>query len=270
MINPLRATREWRRLRDFIRMIARSQSCQADRIELCFPPDSWYAGNADEMLQITEGIAGRLERELELSFPGRVYCYVTDSETAEAIQGAMGCAYRTMVVIGVPPRHLSTYAGVAAHELSHLLSRRLREYPLPFLSEGFACYGAWRIEEQKRPMGMPLHYHLVWLLSVGVRPTLEELWHRQDYTPELYDLAWSFAAFAADQFGCEHYYSFYRARIRDLRERAEATLGIALARLEKDWIAHARSRVPVEPSQIRRMRRYDGFMCSRAAWLGRQ
>ena len=44
-----------------------------------------------------------------------------------------------------------------------------------------ACYAAEVIDADTRPFGLRLQYHLVWMLSVGLRPTLHELWARRDY-----------------------------------------------------------------------------------------
>jgi hypothetical protein len=248
-------------------MIARSSSSRAGSIELHVPAGSWYEQNAGEMLRVADAVAERLEQEFGLSLP-RTDCYVVNAEAAEAIQGVPAAAYRRMTIIGFPERHLSEFAGVVAHELAHVLAGCLGPYAPMFKGEGFACYAAWRIEAQRMPCGLPLHYHLVWMQSVGLKPSPEELWHRRDYTPELYDLAWSFAAFVAERFGKERYLGFYRSGRACMRDRVDDTLGVSLAALQKEWYAHALSRVDVSPSQISRMRRYAGSVCSRAAWLG--
>jgi hypothetical protein len=247
-------------------MRTHSGSCQSGPIRLYYPRASWYEENAQEMLGILGEAGVRLEQALGLRLPPTA-CYVVEPETAMAIQGTTGAAYRRSVIVGFPERHLSELADVGAHELAHILSAGLGGYSPPFKGEGLACYAAGLIEAQIMPVGVPLHYHLVWLLSVGVKVSLDELWHRRDDTPELYDLAWSFAAFLAERFGRERYFAFYGRGGGNLSDRVEATLGMPLAQLEREWCDHARSRVHAAPSQIVRMRRYPGVVCSRAAWL---
>jgi hypothetical protein len=249
-------------------MIASSDCCRSETIELWYPKIAWYQENADAMLGILDETAVDLERKLGLALPRATRCFVVGPERAtDLLGGAMGIACEDLAFVAPPERHLSDLGRVAAHELAHVLAHGLGGHPPPFLAEGFACYGAWLIEADKMPMGIPLHYHLVWLLSVGVKPRLEELWRRKEYSPELYDLAWSFAVFVAKRFGRERYFDFYRSNAGSLRDRVEATLGISLARLESDWHEDARRRVRVEPSQISRLHREAGVLCSRAAWL---
>jgi hypothetical protein len=221
------------------------------------------------MLAILGETASRLEREFGVPMPPTA-CYTIDPETAIEIQGATGLAYRTMTIIGFPERHLSEFAGVAAHELTHLLAHRLGKYQAPFKGEGIACYGAWRVRAQERPCGLPVHHHLAWMLSVGIKPSLAEVWHRWDYTAEMYDLAWSFAAFLVHRFGKDRYLDFYRSDRMSFRDQVDETLGTTFASLEKEWYDHARSCVSVELLQSSRMRRHAGAICSRAAWLAKQ
>jgi hypothetical protein len=218
------------------------------------------------MLRILEKSAAKLESALGLELPP-TSCYVVEPETAEAVQGTIGAAYRTMIVVGVRPGRFSALASVGAHELAHILSRRVDEYELPFETEGFACWAAWLIGAARRPMGIPLHYHLGWLLSVGVRPRLEELWHRADRTPELYDLAWSFATWLAGRFGQERYLAFYGSERLCLHDRLMDTLGLTPGALEREWHDHARRALGPHPERVAQMRRWPGYVCSRAAWL---
>jgi hypothetical protein len=171
-----------------------------------------------------------------------------------------------MVVIGFPPHHIPAFALTAAHELAHVLAFRLGSYGPFFKGEGFACYAAWLIGADRMPCGLPLHFHPAWLLSVGVRPRLEELWQRRDSTPEMYDLAWSFAVFLAQRFGRERYFDFYRSEAERLPARVEATLGLPLPRLEKAWHDHAQGAVDLKARPIRALDRYVGHLCSQAAW----
>jgi hypothetical protein len=219
------------------------------------------------MLRIADDLAARLESEFGLTLPRRTRCYATRPQVVEAITGTAGAAYRRTVMVGFEERHLSTFAMTAAHELAHVLAGRLGPYPPPFKGEGFACYAAWRIGACKRPCGLPVHYHLAWLLGVGVKPSLEELWERADYTAEMYDLAWSLAAFLADRFDRERYFDFYRSGALTLPERVESALGMPVEKLERDWFEFGRSRVKVPTEKISRMRRYPGYLCGRAAWL---
>lgn len=146
-------------------------------------------------------------------------------------------------------------------------ARRVDEYELPFENEGFACWAAWLSGADRIPMGIPLQYHLGWLLSVGVKPRLADLWHRADYTPELYDLAWSFAAYFAGRFGQERYLAFYGSRRHCLHDRLMDTVGLTPDALERDWHDHARRVLGPHPERVARMRRWPGYVCSRAAWL---
>ena len=188
--------------------------------------------------------------------------------TMQVIHGwAAGVAHRDMIIVAVPERHLSDLAGVGAHELAHVLAYQLGRYEPPFKGEGFACYAAGLIGAQSMPMGLPVHFHPVWLQSVGVQVSLEALWRRADFSPELYDLAWSFAVFVAEHFGRERYFGFYRSREGGLPPRAEAALGVSARQLEQQWLAYARSCVSTEPARIARMHRYAGVVCGRAAWL---
>lgn len=55
----------------------------------------------------------------------------------------------------------------------------------------------------------------------------------------------------------------------DLLATFQRVLGSPLYNVEREWYEHARARVDVPPKQISRMHRYEGTLCSRAAWLGR-
>jgi hypothetical protein len=261
------AQRNWIRLRELARFAGQAEECRTERLRLGYPRDSWYAENAAAILRVADEAAARLERDFGRSLPASTTCYVTGEESAERIQGATGAAYPGLTIIGFPPRCLSVFGGTVAHELAHLLAWELGAYSPPFKGEGFACYAAERIGACRRPCGIPVHFHLAWLLSVGVRPTLEFLWTRRDYTPELYDLAWSFAAYVAKRFGQERYLAFYADRSPSLRERVGTTLDLSLPCLERDWHDHARARVPAALLHRSRLRRYPGVLCGRAAWL---
>jgi hypothetical protein len=268
MFDPLLVLRYWRRGIAAWSMIAHSDCCRSESIELWYPKIAWYQENAAAMLGIVDETAVDLERKLGLALPKATRCFVVEPERGtDLLGGAMGIACADLAFVAPPERHLSDLGRVAAHELAHVLAHGLGDHQPPFLAEGFACYAAWLIEADRMPMGMPLHYHLVWLLSVGVKPRLEELWGRKDYSPELYDLAWSLAVFVANRFGRDRYFDFYRTNAESPRDRVEATLGVSLARLEKDWYEDARRRVRVEPSQISQLHREAGVLCSRAAWL---
>ena len=266
----LAALDAWRRIWKLTRTVAAWRSCGTEAVQLYYSPEPWYVENAAVMLRIADDTARRLTRELGLTFPRRPLCGVTTPAAAEAIQNSLGAAYETCTLIGVPERQLSTFAATAAHELAHLLSRSLRPYPCSFMAEGFACFAAARIGVERRPCGLPLHYHLVWMLGVGIRLSLAELWERADYTCELYDLAWSFATFVEGSFGRERYFALYRSEAPNVEEQVAAALGTTARRLEREWFEHARSEVTVPAREISRMRRYAGSVCSRAAWLSAQ
>jgi hypothetical protein len=244
-----------------------TDAIETERIRLCYPPGSWYAENARELLQLVDEVAVQLEERLRLRLPRPTPCYVVAPDVMEALlDGMRGVAFDRSVVLGVPPRHQSEVAGVAAHELAHVLSHALGGYRPRFKGEGFACWAAWRIRADRWPMGLPLNYYLKWRLAVGIRTSLAELWERTDVSPELYDLGWSFAAFLVKRFGQECYFDFYCAQTASLEERIEATLDVSMARLERAWHEHADG-VPLAGSQISRLHRYAGVLCGRAEWL---
>lgn len=267
MNRPARLRRAWRQFREGVRFIARADAASSEKFWLWYPAGSWYAVHAPEMLALLEETAAHLERDLGLTFAGRTRCFVMDPETAMAAYGFAGIAHRDRIVVGFPERHLSTFATTAAHELAHVLAFCLGRYPPPFKGEGFACWATARIGVDRRPCGVPLHYHLAWLLSVGVCPRLEELWERRDYSAELYDLAWSFAAFLVRRFGPDAYFAFYRSDERNLPARVESTLDLPLSKLEAEWHDLARRSVDLKARPVRCAHRYDGALCGRAAWL---
>jgi hypothetical protein len=178
-------------------------------------------------------------------------------------------AYRTLTVIGFRERCLSDFGQIATHELAHLLSRGLGSYNVPLQAEGFACVWAARSGAVRTAVGLPIHHHPAWMLSVGIKFSLEQTWRRRDYSPELYDLAWSFADFLVTRYGARVYHDFYRSDARELQARIAATLGGSCASVEREWKEHIRSRVDIDPRRLSRTNRAAGACCSRAAWLGR-
>lgn len=244
-----------------------SDLSRSDGLTLYYPRESWYAENAPEMLRLLRDTKARLEEGLGIAVREEVACLVTDPDWAFDTLGVSGLALNHLILVACRPRCLSEFAGTAAHELAHVLSRSVAPYENPFKGEGFACYAAEVIDADTRPCGQPLHYHLVWMLSVGLRPSLPELWRRQDYTAELYDLGWSFATFVVETYGLERYYALYRAVDKTLEARISDSLGISAAKLERDWHAAARDSVDLDGAAISRMGRYTGTMCGRAAWL---
>jgi hypothetical protein len=227
------------RLRRIVGVVHDGGACERGCVLLRYPRVPWYVENGEAMLDILCDAAARLEQAFGLAMPATT-CYVVEPETAWALQGAQGIAYGQSIVVGVPQRQLSVLGGVGAHELAHVLSGQLGDYSPPFKGEGFACYAAWRVRADRMPMGLPLHFHLGWLLSVGVKPALDTLWERHDYSPELYDLAWSFAAFLIARFGMERYFDFYRSGRLCLRDRLEDSFGMTPAALERAWHERAR------------------------------
>jgi hypothetical protein len=238
----------WGQWREWLRIIARSDCRHEGSILLWYPRGGWYEEHAEAMLRLLVETTARLERALGLVLPP-TDCYVVEPPTALAIQGTTGVADRRSILIGFPERHMSELAGTAAHELAHVLSYRLGKPEPRFLAEGFACYAAERIGAAVLPLGVPLHYHTAWLLSTGVKLRLADLWLRRDYTPELYDLAWSFAAFLVRRFGRAGYFAFYASREKDLGRRAEQMLGTPLAQIEREWHADSRSRHRIAPGR---------------------
>lgn len=245
-----------------------SSSCRSGEFILFYPGAPWYEENAPEMLRLLGETKTLLEEGLRLRRDREILCLVAKPEWTSEVLGVAGLALRDTVVVACPARCLSQFAAVAAHELAHLLAWSLGASETPFKAEGFACYSAEIIDAATRPFGVPLHHHLVWMLSVGLRPTLPELWHRQDYSPELYDLAWSFTTFVVETFGLERYARFYGAVGAPLDARVRESLGLSVTALEQCWYATARESVDVPASAIARQHRHLGMACSRAAWLG--
>lgn len=245
-----------------------SNSRKSEGITLLYPRDDWYEVNAAEMLRLLHETQARLEEGLGITRPGNMTCLVIDPEWASDVLGVAGLALDDLIVVACAPRCLSEFAGTAAHELAHLFARSIGTSEAPFKCEGFACYAAEVIDADVQPFGVPLHHHLVWMLSVGLRPTLPELWRRTDHTPELYDLAWSFATFVVETYGLSRYSQLYGAVGQLLDVRIRESLGVSAAKLERTWYNVARSVVTVPPATISRMGRGVGSACSRAAWLG--
>jgi len=236
-------------------------------ITLYHPREAWYEENAAEMLRLLHETQALLTEGLGIQPPDEVTCLVTDPEWAGDVFGVAGLALEDFILVACPPRCLSEFAGTAAHELAHLLARSLGPSETPFKCEGFACYAAEVIDADVRPFGIPLHHHLVWMLSVGLRPTLAELWRRSDHTPELYDLAWSFATFVVETYGLARYSQLYGATDQPLDARIRESLGLSPAKLEHAWFGAASASVNKSPAALSRMRRGAGSACSRAAWL---
>jgi hypothetical protein len=245
-----------------------SKYCHAGGFALFHPNEPWYAETAPEMLRLLRETKGLLEEGLGIACRRELTCLVTDPEWALETLGVAGLALENLIVVACRKRCLSEFAGTAAHELAHVFSRSVGAYETPFKGEGFACYAAEIMDADTRPSGLPLHYHLVWMLSVGLRPSLPELWRRSDYTSELYDLGWSFTTFVVERFGLERYYRLYRASSESPEARIVESLGMSATKLERDWYAAARESVEVDAATIGRLRRGEGQMCSRAAWLG--
>jgi hypothetical protein len=218
-------------------------------------------------LEIARQEAIRLSNFFGVSWPSGISVYVTDRETAKEIQGVEGAAYRQATIIGFNEMHISEYARTVTHELAHILSHEIGRYDCMFNGEGFACFATWALDPKAVACGLPLHYHLVWMLSVGLDVSIESLWERDDYNAELYDLGWSFTAFCVEVLGRDRFLQYYADRTGGPRERIERAFGKPLRRVEKEWHARARDRVPFPPRQIPQMGRYNGHMCSRAAWL---
>ena len=269
MFGRLRRLCDWRRAAAAARMVYGSECLTGERVRVTVPDLPWYRESASRMLEVADDSAARLEQTFGLRLPEDTVCFVTTPELAEGVIGAgvAGGAFRDAVVVGVPERHLSSFGQTVTHELAHLLSRSVAEYGNRFRDEGFACYASSAIGEDSLPCGLPLHYYLNWMLHVGIRPTLDELWERRDYSSELYDLAWSFASFAADVFGRERYLGFYGSPAGSFDERAVAGFGVSSRGLTRMWHEYADEAVELHPSRISRMQRWDGGVCSRSAWL---
>jgi hypothetical protein len=257
----------FRRLCEFSKMASRTSEISGEEIRVLYEDSGWYAENAQEMLRIATDAAKRLSHFFEIHWPSRTDCFVTDPETAVRIQRVTGAAYRSMVIIGIDEGHLSDFARIVPHELAHILSHEIGPYEGKLKGEGFACYANWVLDPKAIPCGLPLHYHLVWMLANGLDVSLEGLWERKDYTLEIYDLAWSFAAFCTEWYGVDGYRRLYSSHDASLRERVRGSLGVRIETLEKDWHELARGRVPASPRQIARMDRFAGALCSRAAWV---
>lgn len=249
-----------------IRCLRQSDFVESDRLTLYYPRQEWFAENAAAMLRIAGDAAERLEAKFGLRLPCAATVMVTDPESAIAIQGVTGAAYHRLTVIGVPERQLSRFGRTVGHELAHLCARALTNRATSFEAEGFACYAAARIGADHRPTGLPVHHHLAFLLSRGVRPRLAELWERRDYSCELYDLAWSFAHFAASEWGKQPYLDFYAAE-GTLERQVEAAFGVSVRVAERQWHDHVASRITVNLRGLTQMRRAAGYVCGQASWL---
>jgi len=247
-------------------MLSSSYS-QSAGIALLHPHQGWYAENAPEMIRLLQKMTGQLEEGLGLSGPPEIACLVTDPDWAAERLGVAGLALKSLILVSCRERCISEFARTAGHELAHVLARSVGKYETPFKSEGFACYAAEVIDADTQPCGMPLHFHLVWMLSVGLRPTLTELWRRQDYSAELYDLGWSFTTFLVERYGLERYYDLYRAADEPLASRLSKASGLSSGQLEREWYAAASASVTVAPTAISRMGRGVGAGRSRAKWL---
>ncbi len=248
-------------------MAGSAKSIETPEIELEFPPNSWHAANSAIMLDIATESAHKLSRAFSLPWREQTTCYVTDPHTAMDIQGVTGAAYNHMVIIGVDEGHLSDYARTVVHELAHILSQQVGKYECKFKGEGFACFANWLLDPNAITGGLPLHYHLVWMRSVGIDCSLEYLWHRKDYTCEIYDLAWSFAAFCVERYGLDRYMKLYASEGSDLQSRIKSSLREDIRLVEREWHSLAEGRIEVPVSEIPRMDRHAGFICSRAAWV---
>ncbi len=261
---------EWRRTKEAVKMVLSAKGVEQGKLHLLYPPIPWYEMHATEMLRLLHKVMEQLECATGLSFSEKIACFVTTPQQAEIInQGAAGRVYKNVVVVGVYERQISELIQIAAHEFAHSLSYRLGEYEVPFKGEGFACYAAAAAEIDLMPMGLPLHYYPKWLLASGVQLLLGRLWQRKDYSPELYDLAWSFAHFLCEQFGAERYYAFYAATGMDFSERCRKFFGHSALALQELWSEYVWEQVDKDPSEIREMSRYTGRVCGRAFWLGK-
>lgn len=208
-----------------------------------------------------------LEEALSLRFndhPGIVIC---GQEGYLAERGLLGKAFPETAFVQLDPARFSHFAGTFAHELAHVLSQQLGRNAPPVLREGIACYAAEVTDAAVRPMGMPLHFHLVWMLGVGLRPTLQELWERRDYAPEMYDLGWSLTTFLIETHSQECFYDFYRSDAESLAARTSELYGKPRAKVEREWYEYARAAVTIDYRKISRMDRSDGWTCSQAAWV---
>jgi hypothetical protein len=255
------------RLGLIFRTIRRSDDISNDAIRLAFDPSPWYRENSDEMLRVSTATAARLSKYFDIPWRSQADCYVTDRETSIEIQGTHGAAYRNSVLIGVNPGFLSDFVKTVAHELAHLLSHSIGDYECKFKGEGFACFATWMMYPAATACGIPLHYHTFWMLESGMDLSLEGLWQRRDYTPEIYDLGWSFSAFCVEKYGLDRYKRLYSSEGWSLDRRFTSSLGDRVKTVERAWHAHVRSRVPATAREISRMNRWVGHECSRIGVL---
>lgn len=268
MLRILQLAKEWRRAREVIKMVWQAKGFEQGKFVLRYPDLPWYRTHAKAIMEILLSVATKLEQDSGLNLPDPTLCYVTTPEQAEIInKGAIGRTYHFAVTIGLHQNHLSTFAQTLAHELAHVLSLKLGNYETPFKGEGFACYLAASAGVDLMPMGLPVHYYPKWLISRGVSLRLGALWQRCDYSPELYDLAWSFTTFLAVQYGKERYFAFYADKSKDLNKRLIKFFGATALTLQEKWSEFVWENVDAQPEQIREMHRELGWVCSRALWL---
>lgn len=260
--------KEWRRAKEVIKMVWQSKGFEQGKLIFRYPDLPWYEVHSKAMAGILLSIATKLEQDSGLSLPNPTLCYVTTPEQAEIInRGAIGRAFPFAIVVGLPQDQLSALANVSAHEFAHVLSMQLGNYETPFKGEGFACFLAAMSGIDIMPMGLPVHYYPKWLISRGVTLRLGALWQRSDYSPGLYDLAWSFATFLATQYGKERYFAFYADKSKDLNKRLVKFFGVTALTLQEKWSEFVWESVDATPEQIREMHREIGWICSRAMWL---
>ena len=162
---------------------------------------------------------------------------------------------------------MSSFAQTVTHELAHILSHEVGRYECKFKGEGFACFANWMLDPKAITGGLPLHYHLVWMRHVGIDCSLEYLWDRRDYTTEIYDLAWSFAAFCAERYGMDRYFKLYASSGWNLNERLREALGDDISTVQREWYRMAEGRIEVAPAEIAKIDRCTGVFCRRAAWV---
>ena len=235
-----------------------------------YPCDLVSQERLEEIQLLLQRTRAQLQEALSLEFPESVAAIVCGPRGYLAHRGRLGEAYRDMFFAELDPRRFSQFAGTVAHEMAHVQSRELGHPGAAVLQEGLACYAAELIDADAQPQGLPLHYHLVWMLGVGLRPSLADLWLRRDYTSEMYDVGWSLVTYLAETYGQRRFYQFYASDLETPDARAREFLGKGASAIEREWYEHARETVGIDHRQIGRLRREDGNACSRAGWLSAQ
>ena len=105
---------------------------RGEGIGLFYPRAPWCAENAPEMLRLLSDTRTRLQEGLGIAADGDLTCVVAEPDWVEEALGVSGLALGDVIIVACRPRCLSDFAGTAAHELAHVLSRSVGLWETPF------------------------------------------------------------------------------------------------------------------------------------------